>query len=69
VARGTALAAGVALPVVLQRLGALQSSALEIELALSAVVAVALARWQGRADGWHVGVGLLVIFVFYSVTR
>ena len=36
---------------------------------LALVVATALARWQARVDGWQVGVGLLAIFVLYSVMR
>lgn len=69
VARGSALVAGAALPLVLHRVGALQDSAFQVELMLAAVLAVALARWQGRVDGWRVGVGLLTIFVLYSVMR
>jgi PTS system mannose-specific IID component len=69
VARGSALVAGAALPLALQRIGAQQPAALGVELALALVVATALARWQARVDGWQVGVGLLAIFVLYSVMR
>jgi len=69
VARGSALVAGVALPLVMQRIGTQQASALGVELALAAVLAAVLARWQGRVDGWRVGVGLLAVFVLYSVMR
>ena len=69
VARASALVAGAALPLALQRIGQQQASALGVELALAAVLAAALARWQGRVDGWRVGVGLLAIFVLYSVVR
>ena len=72
VARGTALVAGAALPLVLQRLGAVRewgAPSLVVELALATALAAGLARWQGRIDGWRVGVGLLVIFVLYSVVR
>ena len=69
VARGSALVAGAALPLALQRLGAQQPSAFGIELALALALAAALAHWQARVDGWRVGVGLLAIFVLYSVMR
>jgi PTS system mannose-specific IID component len=69
VARASAVVAGAALPLVMQRMGAQRASALGVELALAAILAAALARWQGRVDGWHVGVGLLAIFVLYSVVR
>jgi len=69
VARGSALAAGVALPLVMQRIAALHGTAFDAELAAAAVLAAALARWQGRVDGWRVGIGLLALFVLYSVMR
>ena len=72
VARATALVAGIALPLVLRRVGAVPGrglSSLGVEVVLAAVLAAALARWQGRVDGWRVGVGLLVVFVLYSVVR
>ena len=68
-ARGTALVAAAALPLALQRLGAQYPSALGVELLLAVVLAAALARWQARIDGWRVGVGLLAVFLLYSVMR
>jgi hypothetical protein len=38
-------------------------------LGLAALLAVALARWQARTDGWRVGVTLLLLFFIYSVVR
>ncbi len=71
-ARGTALVAGLALPLVLRRLGSgrlWEGWSLGIDLVLATLLAAALSRWQGRIDGWRVGVGLLVLFVLYSVVR
>ncbi|MDQ8153511.1 MAG: PTS system mannose/fructose/sorbose family transporter subunit IID [Gemmatimonadota bacterium] len=69
VARGVALIAGLALPLVLQRVRLGHSYSIGLELALAAGLAAALARWQGRIDGWRVGVLLLVGFFLYSVLR
>lgn len=69
VARGTALVAGAALPLVVHRLGEQAASAFGVELALATALAVALSRWQARVDGWRVGVALLAIFVLWSVVR
>jgi PTS system mannose-specific IID component len=69
VARGTALVAGMAMPMVVHRLAAPHRSTFPVELGLALLLSAALARWQGRVDGWRVGVGLLAIFVLYSVVR
>ncbi len=69
VARAVALVGGAALPLVLHRVRATQLFSTGIEIALAAVLAAALARWQGRVDGWRVGVMLLAVFVLYSVIR
>jgi PTS system mannose-specific IID component len=69
VARAVALVAGVALPLVLHRVRPMHALAVGVELALAALLAVALARWQGRIDGWRVGVALLVVFLFFAVVR
>lgn len=69
VAHGAALLAGAALPLVLQRVGSQEHSALMVEVAVASVLAAVLARFQGRIDGWHVGMAGLAIFVLYSVVR
>ena len=69
VARAVAFVAGVALPLVLHRVRAMSLPTVGLELVAAATLAVALARWQGRLDGWRVGVALLVLFLFYAVVR
>ncbi len=69
VARGVALVGGAALPLTLHRVRADHPFSIGIELALAAGLAAALSRWQGRIDGWRVGVALLVLFLLYSVVR
>ncbi len=68
-ARALAVVAGAALPLVLLRLRAVHLTSLSIELGLAALLAVALARWQARTDGWRVGVVLLLLFFIYAVVR
>ena len=68
-ARGVALVAGVALPLVLQRVRVAHPIAFNGEFAAAAVLAVVLARWQGRFDGWRAGVVMLVLFLLYAVVR
>ncbi len=69
VARALAVVAGVALPLVLLRVRAGTPTPIGFELGLAALLAVALARWQARTDGWRVGVILLLLFFIYSVVR
>lgn len=70
IARGTALVAGAALPLLLQRLaGHPAPLALGGLVLLAAGIAVALARWQDRFDGWRLGVIVLLLFLFTSVVR
>lgn len=76
-ARAAALVAGVAVPLVLRRVigpgasvgdGALsRHSLLWAVLGSAAVGAFALARLQGRAEGWRVALLVLGAFVLYSV--
>lgn len=67
VARATALAAGVALPVLVSRIiGVGRAHTIEV-LAAVAVGAVIFARLHGRVEGWKVALGLLAAFVLYSV--
>jgi PTS system mannose-specific IID component len=67
VSRATAVAAGIALPLVLNRLiGTGRVLAVEV-LVVVAVGAVVLARLQGRLEGWRIALGVLVVFLLYSV--
>ena len=67
VARATAVAAGIALPLLLSRIiGAGRAHTLEV-LAAVAIGAVVLARLHGRIEGWRIALGLLAAFVLYSV--
>jgi hypothetical protein len=54
---------------VLLRVRSENPTSLVFELGLAALLAVALARWQARTDGWRVGVILLLLFFIYSVVR
>lgn len=68
-ARISAVLAGVILPLALQRIIG-PGRALAGGVAVIAVVgAVILARFGARATGWRAALGLLAIFVLYSVTR
>jgi PTS system mannose-specific IID component len=69
VAHAVALVGGAALPLVLRRVHAATPMSFGAEFAIAVVMAAALAKWQGRIDGWRLGVGLLAMFVLYSVTR
>ena len=67
VGRATALVAGIALPLVLNRIiGTGRVLAVEV-LAVVGVGAVALARLHGRIEGWRLALGVLVAFLLYSV--
>ena len=68
-ARVSAVLAGVILPLALQRIIG-PGRALAGGVAVIAVVgAVILARFGARATGWRAALGLIAIFVLYSVTR
>jgi PTS system mannose-specific IID component len=68
-ARISAVLAGLILPLALQRIIG-PGRVLAGSVALVAVVgAVILARFGARATGWRAALGLLAIFVFYSVVR
>lgn len=69
VARGVALVAGAALPLVLHRASASHPFSLGLQVVLAAAFATALARWQSRIDGLRAGIVLLVIFLLYSMVR
>jgi len=69
VARAVALVAGIALPLALHRARPATTPAVVAELAVAALFATVLARWQHRIDGWRVGVVVLVLFLAYTVVR
>lgn len=67
IARASALVAGVALPVALDRIigpGKLLLSGALIAVLIGAAV---IARARGRAEGWRIALGVLAGFVLYSV--
>ena len=69
IARASALLAGVALPVALDRI--IGPGKLLLSGALVAVLfgAAVIARARGRAEGWRIALGVLAGFVLYSVVR
>jgi PTS system mannose-specific IID component len=69
VARATAAVAGAALPLVLLRLLDAAPGVFAAALGAVGLLALVLARFQARLDGWRVGVTLLLIFFIYSVVR
>jgi PTS system mannose-specific IID component len=72
VARAGALLAGVALPVALARVigpGAREPQIVGAILIATAVGSIALARLQGRAEGWRMALVVVTAFVIYAVTR
>jgi mannose PTS system EIID component len=69
IAQVAALIGGVALPLALDRVIGPGRALFGIVLAAVALGGVVLARLHGRAEGWKIAVGLLVLFVLYSVAR
>jgi len=69
VARGVALVGGLALPLVLRRVGAVHPHPIVFEVVVAVALAAGLARWQGRVDGLRAGMALLLLFLLYSVVR
>ncbi len=69
VARAVALVAGVALPLALHRVRPATTAMVLAELAVAALLAALLARWQHRLDGWRLGVTLLILFLAFTVVR
>jgi mannose PTS system EIID component len=63
----TALVAGVALPLALQRVAG-PGRALLGGIIGAALVGIVLLAWvRERAEGWRIALGVLAIFVLYSV--
>ena len=69
IARAAALVAGIAIPLALDRIIGPGRTLLGVVLVAVAVGGFALARLHGRAEGWKIALGLLTLFVLYSVAR
>ena len=69
IAQVSALIGGLALPLALDRVIGPGRALFGVVLAAVAVGAILLARLHGRAEGWKIGLGLLALFLFYSVAR
>jgi len=72
VARAGAFLAGVALPLALARVigpGAREPQIVGAVLIATALGSFALARLQGRAEGWRMAMIVIAAFVIYAVTR
>jgi PTS system mannose-specific IID component len=68
-ARGSALLAGVAIPLAVRGVIGPARGVLEIVFAAAVAGAVALARFHGRVEGWRVAVVGLALFILISVVR
>ena len=69
IARAAALIAGIAIPLALDRIIGPGRTLLGAVLVVVALGGFALARLHGRAEGWKLALGLLALFVLYSVAR
>ena len=69
VARAAALIGGIALPLALDQVIGPGRALFGIVLGAVALGGFILARLHGRAEGWKIAIGLLVLFVLYSVAR
>jgi PTS system mannose-specific IID component len=69
IARAAALVGGIALPLALDQVIGPGRALFGIVLAAVACGGVVLARLHGRAEGWKIAVGVLLLFVLYSVAR
>lgn len=67
--RLAAVLAGLALPVAVQRIIGAGDVLLAGTLAGVLAGAIVLTRLHGRAEGWKISVGVLTVFVLYSVLR
>jgi PTS system mannose-specific IID component len=67
IARAAALCAGIALPLALNRLIGSSTFVLAGSLMVVVVGSFLIARARGRAEGWRIALGVLVVFVLYSV--
>lgn len=69
IAQTAALVGGLALPLALDRVIGPGRALFGIVLAAVALGGLILARLHGRIEGWKIAVGLLALFVLYSVAR
>jgi len=68
-AQAAALLGGIALPLALDQVIGPGRALFGIVLGAVALGGVVLGRLHGRAEGWKIAIGLLVVFVLYSVAR
>ncbi|HEX6051120.1 MAG TPA: PTS system mannose/fructose/sorbose family transporter subunit IID [Gemmatimonadaceae bacterium] len=69
IAQVSAFVGGVALPLALDQVIGPGRALFGIVLAAVALGGLVLARLHGRVEGWKVAVGVLALFVLYSVAR
>jgi PTS system mannose-specific IID component len=69
IARVASALAGIALPLVLDRIIGPGRTLLEAVLVAVPLGAIGLVHLQGRAEGWKIALGILGVFVLYSVAR
>ena len=69
IAQVAALLGGIALPLALDQVIGPGRALFGVVLGAVALGGFVLGRLHGRAEGWKIGVGLLVLFVLYSVAR
>jgi len=69
IAQVAALLGGIALPLALDQVIGPGRALFGVVLGAVALGGVILARLHGRAEGWKIAVGLLALFVLYSVAR
>ena len=69
IAQAAALLGGIALPLALDQVIGPGRALFGVVLGAVALGGFVLGRLHGRAEGWKIGVGLLVLFVLYSVAR
>jgi len=69
IAQAAALVGGVALPLALDQVIGPGRALFGVVIGAVALGGLVLAQLHGRVEGWKVAVGLLVLFVLYSVVR
>ena len=69
IAQVSAFVGGIALPLALDEVIGPGRALFGIVLAAVALGGLVLARLHGRVEGWKIAVGLLALFVLYSVAR
>ena len=69
IAQLAALLGGIALPLALDQVIGPGRALFGVVLGAVALGGFVLGRLHGRVEGWKIGVGLLVLFVLYSVAR